>query len=111
MYETEFEYEQVKNLVGKQILTKQGKLRLKNKNGYELMIKSFESLAKYYTQLLHFRETIKDNESHKTITKLIQKTKNALRKYDKEIKEKRDVYEVEKLNREVSEKILSEIYL
>ena len=54
---------------------------------------------------------IKDNESHKTITKLIQKTKNALRKYDKEIKEKRDVNEVEKLNREVSEKILSEIYL
>ncbi len=90
----------IENLAGKQILTKQGKLRVKNKSGYELMIKSFESLSKYYTQLLHFRETIKDNESHKTITKLIQKTKNALRKYDKEImdtKEKRN--------------ILSEIYL
>jgi len=90
----------IEKLKGKQIFTKQGKLTVKNKEDYDIMIKSFQTLSKCYTQLLHFRETIKDKESHKTITKLIQKTKNALRKYDKEIigtKEKRN--------------ILSEIYL
>ena len=90
----------IEKLKGKSIFTKQGKFTKKNKEDYDIMIKSFQTLSKYYTQLLHFRETIKDKESHKTITKLIQKTKNALRKYDKEImdtKEKRN--------------ILSEIYL
>ena len=90
----------IEKLEGKSIFTKQGKFTVKNKEDYDIMIKSFQTLSKYYTQLLHFRETIKDKESHKTITKLIQKTKNALRKYDKEIigtKEKRN--------------ILSEIYL
>jgi len=44
---------------------------------------------------LHFRETIIDKKSHKPITKLIEKTKNALRRYDKKIintKEKRSIF-------------------
>ena len=83
------------NLVGKQIFTKQGKFTVKNKDNYDMMIKSLQTLSKYYTQLLHFRETIIDKKSHKTITKLIQKTKNALRRYDKKIintKEKRNIF-------------------
>ena len=84
----------IENLTGKQIFTKQGKLRVKNKDDYELMIQSLQTLSKYYTQLLHFRETIIDKKSHKPITDLIEKTKNALRNYDKKIintKEKRNI--------------------
>ena len=90
----------IEKLKGKSIFTKQGKFTKKNKEDYDIMIKSFQTLSKYYTQLLHFRETIKDKESHKTITKLIQKTKNALRKYDKEI-----------INTKEKRNILSEIYI
>jgi hypothetical protein len=85
----------IENLTGKQIFTKQGKLRVKNKDDYELMIQSLQTLSKYYTQLLHFRETIIDKKSHKPITELIEKTKNALRRYDKKIintKEKRSIF-------------------
>ena len=85
----------IENLTGKEIFTKQGKLRVKNRDDYELMIKSLQTLSKYYTQLLHFRETIIDKKSHKPITELIEKTKNALRRYDKKIintKEKRSIF-------------------
>ena len=101
----------IDTLQDKQIWTKQGRFTVKNKEDFDVMIKSFEDLSKYYTQLLCIRENIKSEQYYNTMTNIIQKTKKAITKCSKTITQKREGYEIQKLNQTIDKKILSEIYL
>ena len=101
----------IDTLQDKQIWTKQGRFTVKNKDDFDVMIKSFEDLSKYYTQLLCIRENIKSEQYYNTMTNIIQKTKKAITKCSKTITQKREGYEIQKLNQTIDKKILSEIYL